>query len=141
MNRSTFVGIAFVACCVAAGLACAQGTLRVSVRFDDSAAAQQLQVPEGGHATIYTGQSPPLREQRYIQTPAGVIPQQVTAVQDSRRGFEIVPRLAGSRVQVDIAGATGTTSASGPLGEWFALGAVATEAGSRRVWIKVEALP
>jgi hypothetical protein len=118
---------------------------------------QRLQMLEGGHATIYTGQSQPVREQRYIQTPNGVISQEVTAIQDMRMGFEIVPRLSGSSVQVDIAGAHGTTTASGPLGQWFELGAVA-QGGSRddrgiassasrsmsetrRVWIKVDPLP
>jgi hypothetical protein len=118
---------------------------------------QRLQVLEGSHATIYLGESRPVRERRYIQTPTGVIAQEVTVVQDSRMGFEIVPRLSGASVQVDIAGAHGYTTASGPLGEWFELGAVA-QSGSRddrgigssasrsmsetrRAWIKVDPLP
>ena len=119
--------------------------LQISVRFDSSASGaervdQRVQVLEGSHAMIYTGQSQPIRERRYIQTPGGVVSQEVTVLQDTRMGFEVVPRLAGSRVQVDIAGANGYASASGPLGQWFELGAVATATGSRRVWIRVEPL-
>jgi len=136
---------------------------RVEIRAGDSSSSameridQRLQVLEGGHAMIYTGQSQPVRERRYIQTPGGVVSQQVTVLQDTRMGFEVVPRLAGSRVEVDIATANGYTTASGPLGEWFELGAVAMGASradrglasssrsstseTRRAWIKVDALP
>lgn len=102
---------------------------------------QRVQVLEGGRAMIYTGSPQPLRERRFIQTPGGVISQEVTVLQDTRAGFEVVPRVTGSSVRIDIAGANGSTSASGPLGQWFELGAVASAAGSRRAWIKVEALP
>ncbi len=118
---------------------------------------QRVQVLEGSRAMIYTGQSQPLRERRYIQTPGGVVSQEVTVLQDTRMGFEVVPRLAASTVQIDIATANGYMTASGPLGQWFELGAVATGASrnergiapqsrsntseTRRAWIKVEALP
>lgn len=127
------------------------GGSRVEVRARDSSASaqervdQRLQVLEGSHARVYTGQSQPVRERRYIQTPGGVVSQEVTVLQDTRAGFEVVPRLVGSRVQVDIVDANGTNAgyatASGPLGEWFELGSVATAGETRRVWIKVEALP
>jgi type II secretory pathway component GspD/PulD (secretin) len=118
---------------------------------------QTVQVLEGARATIYTGESRPVRERRYIQTPAGVVSQEITVVQETTTGFDVVPRLVGSRVQIDIASANGATTASGPLGEWFELGAIAEQdtrasaglassasrasAGTRRVWIKVERLP
>jgi hypothetical protein len=136
---------------------------RVDIRarqLDSSGAErvdQRVQVLEGSRAMIYTGQSQPVRERRYIQTPGGVVSQEVTVLQDTRMGFEVMPRLAGSTVQIDIATANGYTTASGPLGEWFELGAVATGANrnersiasqsrsntseTRRAWIKVEALP
>lgn len=139
------------------------GGSEVEIRARDSRTSaeervdQRLQVLEGSHAMIYTGQSQPVRERRYIQTPGGVISQEVTVLQDTRTGFEIVPRLAGSSVQVEIAAANGTTTASGPLGAWFELGAVASSASraasgiassrqsttseTRRVWIKVDPLP
>lgn len=135
----------------------------VEVRARDSTSSaegridQRVQVLDGSHATIYIGQSEPVRERRYIQTPGGVVAQEVTVLQDTRMGFELVPRLAGAGVQVDIAGASGSTTASGPLGEWFELGAVAmggrrvdrgiasssrsATSETRRVWIKVDALP
>ena len=119
----------------------------VEFRARDSSSGEQAQVDqrvavlEGSHATIYTGQSRPVRERRFIQTPGGVVSQEVTVVQDTRMGFDVVPRISGSTVRVEVAGSTGTTRASGPLGEWFELGAVASERGSRRVWIKVDARP
>jgi type II secretory pathway component GspD/PulD (secretin) len=135
----------------------------VEIRARDSTARseervdQRVQVLEGSHAMIYTGQSQPVRERRYIQTPAGVVSQEVTVLQDTRLGFDVVPRITGSTAQVDIATANGTTTASGALGEWFELGSVAmagsragggiassaqsTTSETRRVWIKVDALP
>jgi hypothetical protein len=135
--------------------------VEIRARQSDSSGAervdQRVQVLEGSRAMIYTGQSQPVRERRYIQTPGGVVSQEVTVLQDTRMGFEVMPRLAGSTVQIDIATANGSTTASGPLGEWFELGAVATGANrnergiasqsrsntseTRRAWIKVEALP
>lgn len=139
------------------------GGSRVDIRARDSSASadervdQRVQVLEGSRAMIYTGQSQPVRERRYIQTPGGVVSQEVTVLQDTRAGFEVLARLAGSTVQVEIAGTNGYTNASGPLGEWFELGAVASGADraeggiasaersatseTRRVWIKVDALP
>ena len=139
------------------------GGSNVEIRARDSSASgegrvdQRLQVLEGSRATIYTGQSQPVRERRFIQTPGGVVSQEVTVLQDRRMGFDVVPRVTGSTVQVEIAGSTGYTSASGPLGEWFELGAVAmagdrasrgiasssqsATSETRRVWIKVDALP
>jgi hypothetical protein len=135
----------------------------VEIRARDSASSaearvdQRVQVVEGGRATLYTGDSRPVRERRYIQTPGGVVSQEVTVVQDSRMGFDVVPRLAGSRVELEIATANGFTTAAGPIGEWFELGAVAQSrerddrgiassssrsAGeTRRVWVRVDRLP
>ena len=135
----------------------------VEIRARDAASSgdlrvdQRIQVLEGGHATIYAGQSEPVRERRYIQTPGGVVSQEVTVLQDARLGFDLVPRITGSGVQVEIAGSAGYTSASGPLGEWFELGSVAmagnrADSGiassaraatseTRRVWIRVDVLP
>jgi hypothetical protein len=139
------------------------GGSNVEIRARDSSSGaearvdQRLQVLDGSHATIYLGASRPVRERRIIQTPAGPVPQDVIVEQDSRLGFDIVPRVSGSTVQVDVAGANGYTTASGTLGQWFELGALAgsrtrMESGigslsgsaaseSNRVWIKVEALP
>lgn len=106
---------------------------------------QRVQVLEGSRAYIATGQSRPLR------MPDG------TVIQELATGFEVVPRLAGSLVQLDIAQPQGVvTSTTARLGEWTELGGIeqATSrqdrgigsassrraAESRRVWVKVEAL-
>lgn len=140
---------------------------RVEVRGEDSQARigervdQRVQVMDGGRATILTGQSRPVRQRQFIQTPSGVVSQEVTVVQEATSGFEVVPRVSGRTATVEIfasrAGSTAASSvASGPLGEWFELGAMAggaardergigsasraTATESRRVWVKVEAL-
>ncbi len=114
---------------------------------------QRVQAHDGGRAMIYTGASRPLRQRQYIQTPAGVVSQEVTVVQELTSGFEVIPRVAGDRVQVEVAQQRETaasyqraaTTASGRLGEWFELGAVAMSANgageTRRVWIRVDELP
>jgi len=50
-----------------------------------------------------TGASRPLRRRQYIQTPAGVVSQEVTVVHEMTSGFEVIPRLIGDRVQVEVA--------------------------------------
>lgn len=122
---------------------------------------QRVQTLDGGRATIFTGQSRPVRQRQLIQTPAGVVSQEVTVVQETTSGFEVVPRVSGNRVTMAIyssraGGTTASSTASGPLGEWFELGSVVMSgerdergigsvsrgAGgeTRRVWVKVEAL-
>ena len=97
-------------------------------------------------------------QRQMIQTPAGVVAQETIVMQDIGTGFDVVPRVAGDRVFIDIGSQRETqrmvSTVSGPLGEWFSLGAVA-EAGARdsrgigsasasrgsetrRVWVKVE---
>ena len=140
------------------------GGSRVDVRAHGarSAAAdrvdQRLVVLEGGRAFITTGQSRPLMQRQMIQTPAGVVGQETIVMQDIGTGFDVAPRVAGDRVFIEIGSQRETqrivSTVSGPLGEWFSLGAVA-EAGARdsrgigsagasrtsetrRVWVKVE---
>ena len=119
---------------------------------------QRLLVLEGGRAYITTGQSRPVVQRQMIQTPAGVVGQETIVMQDIGTGFDVVPRVAGDRVFMDIGSQRETqrivSTVSGPLGEWFSLGAV-SEASSRdsrgigsasaargsetrRVWVKVE---
>jgi hypothetical protein len=131
----------------------------------DERVDQRVQALEGARATILTGESRPLRQRQYIQTPAGVVSQEVTVVQEMTSGFEVVPRVSGDTVQVEIvqqrASASGYeragTTASGRLGEWFQLGAVAMGGSrdssglasasqssggeTRRVWIRVDEIP
>ena len=122
---------------------------------------QRVQALDGARATILTGESRPVRTRQYIQTPAGVIPQEITVLQETTSGFEVIPRLIGNSVEVQIAqqrpGTEATSTASGRLGEWFELGQVAMSsardergiassgrasgAETRRVWIKVDEAP
>lgn len=125
----------------------------VEVRARDSSTQaqervdQRVQALDGGRALILTGESRPVGQRQYIQTPAGVISQQVTVVQETTAGFEVMPRVVGNRVEVQIAGqrpgSAVATTASGRLGEWFELGRVATNAGgeTRRVWVRVDEVP
>jgi type II secretory pathway component GspD/PulD (secretin) len=140
---------------------------RIEIRGRDSQSQaeervdQRLQMLEGARAMIQTGPSRMVRQRRIIQTPAGPVPQDVIVEQDMTSGFEVVPRVSGSMVTMDIyasrAGSTTVSStASGRLGEWFELGSVVASAArderglgsavsraggeSRRVWVKVDAL-
>jgi hypothetical protein len=144
---------------------------RIEIRGQDSRASgeervdQRVQVLEGARATIYTGESRPVRQRQLIQTPAGVVSQEVTVVQDLTSGFEVIPRLSGNTVTVELAQQRATragyqgaqTAASGRLGEWFELGSVAMSSAreargiassaaasggeTRRVWIRVDEIP
>jgi hypothetical protein len=122
-----------------------QSSSRADERVD-----QRVQVLEGGRAMIFTGQSRPL------VTREGVV------VQDLATGFEVVPRISGDNVYLDLAPQRETpqsferasSSVSGRLGEWLELGAAAGSATredrgiasaggaraaqSRRIWVKVE---
>ena len=123
---------------------------RIELRAADSSSRgeeridQRLQVLEGGRGTIAMGKS--------------------SALRDRATGFEVVPRVVGDSVTVDIisqrergASFQGiSTTASGRLGEWFEVGGAVTgssrdERGiaslgnsskneSGRVWLKIEEL-
>jgi hypothetical protein len=124
-----------------------------NVRIEDrrstgsESVAQQVQVLEGGEASVSTG------ELRYWA--------------DASTGMIVVPRLAGSNVTLDlyaqqerfvrggaIQGQRAATTVSGRLGEWIELGGASTRSVSsgagtfgaresarsadRRMWLKVE---
>jgi hypothetical protein len=159
--------------------------LQISVRFDDASSRsrsgfdvregvqdstrsheervdQRIRVLDGGRAMIFTGPQQSVSQRQMIQTPAGVVSQPVTVVQDRTSGFEVVPRVAGNTVQVEILtqrkGTSGASApASGALGRWFELGSVemsnsrdqrnitgarsSQTSETRRVWVKVDELP
>ena len=131
--------------------------LTISVRFDnaqqtarsglsqdsrsslDERVDQRIQVLEGGRALISGGESRPLRQRQVIQTPGGPVVRETTVIQGASTGFEVVPRLSGTTVYLDIApqreqfgpGGSGAirservaTTVSGRLGEWIDLGGV-----------------
>ena len=143
----------------------------IDVRAQDSRSLgnervdQRVQTMDGAPATILTGASRPVSQRQYIQTPIGVVSQPVTVMQETTSGFQVVPRVVGNTVQVEIVQQRETpasyqraaTAASGRLGEWFELGQVAMGARrdergiasanqvsggeTRRVWIRVDELP
>jgi hypothetical protein len=136
---------------------------RIEISGEDSRSSgsdrvdQRVQVLEGGHAFIATGVSR-----------AGVVGQETIVFQELTTGFDVVPRLSGKNVFLDITprreapGATPgsaeiqrlATTVSTYLGEWVEIGGSAgsaareergiasasraQEIGSRRVWVKVE---
>jgi hypothetical protein len=159
--------------------------LQISVRFDNAVDAsrigasrfdlserdridQRIQVLEGGRAVIAAGQSRPLPVRQIVQTPRGPVVTETTVIQDIETGFEVVPRLSGQTVFLEIAPQRETpgalpgsvraqgaaTSLSARLGEWveiggidqdlardtqgFATGRQARGMESRRIWVKVE---
>ena len=104
---------------------------------------QRIQVIEGGRAFIATGQSRSVPQRQIIRTPGGVVAQETIVVQEALTGFDVVPRLSGSRVVLEIApqrdtlGASSsgsvqsqrlTTTVETRLGEWTELGSAAREA-------------
>jgi type II secretory pathway component GspD/PulD (secretin) len=108
---------------------------------------QRIQVLEGGRAVIATGESRPLRERQVYRTPGGAVVTEGTVIQEAATGFEVVPRLSGSNVFLEIApqrenfaaGAGGAmqseraaTTVSGRLGEWIELGAASASAARSR---------
>jgi len=128
----------------------------------DERVDQRLQLVEGGRGVIHTGHSQPLRQRQIIQTPGGVVAQETIVMQDRATGFEVVPRLSGETVHVDIAPQResgesfqrASTTVSARLGEWFEIGGAAASASregrgiasasrsasaeTRRIWLKVD---
>jgi hypothetical protein len=134
-------------------------TAEESRRTSGERVDQRLQVLEGGRAFIFTGQSRPLR------VPGS------TEIQDIESGFEVIPRLTGDRVVLEVAaqrempgarpgqvqGQRVATTVTTRLGEWAEVGGTASQearddrgigavrttrtAQSRRVFLKVEELP
>ena len=124
-----------------------EGNSSAAVRIDNTSSRQdervdqRVQVLEGGRATIATGQSRPLRQRQVIRTPGGQVVQESTVIQDATTGFEVVPRLSGGDVILEIApqrenfapGRSGAiqgeriaSTMSARLGEWFELGGTAS---------------
>lgn len=129
---------------------------------------QRVQVLEGGRAYIATGTSRPLRQRQVVRTPGGTLTSETTVIQDLATGFEVVPHVSDGNVILDIApqretpgalpgsvrGSRMAGSVSGPLGEWFEIGAAvessvrdargilssrtARAGAARRIWVKVE---
>jgi hypothetical protein len=152
------------------------GGASVDLRLQDGRAnasgqgVHQIQVLEGQPAMIRSGQSAPVPVRQTIRGPDGV-----TRVIDSLdyretgSSVQVLPRLAGEQVILDILpergepGPSGTvavqrlaTQVSGRLGEWIELGGIVQESSAqqsgllgstsragreaRRTWVRVEEL-
>ena len=112
--------------------------LEISVRFDEDArVVQRVRTVDGGRAQILAGPSRPAQKRQYIETPAGRIPQEITVSQEQTPSFEVLTRVLDRSVHVQ----TSAGNASGSLGEWLKLGAVAAEGATRTVWVKVDEIP
>lgn len=141
MNRCALV---LIACLgwptpwAAAQSAFRNSALEISVRFDDDLRiAQRVRTEDGGRVAILAGPSRRVENRQYIQTPVGPISQQVTVAQEQTPSFELLTRVLDQSVHVQ----TGAVSASGRLGDWLKLGAVADGRGTTRtVWIRVDEL-
>lgn len=102
---------------------------------------QRIQVLEGGRARIATGASRPL------QLRDGAV------LQDIATGFDVIARLAGDSVlleiapQREVAGAVtrgsvqvqrASSTLRARLGEWMELAGIDDASSSRRIWVKVD---
>lgn len=100
---------------------------------------QRIQVLEGRRAHIATGASRPLELR------------DGTLIQDIATGFDVIPRLAGDTVLLEIApqravgGGDGrvqvqraSSTLRARLGEWVELAGVEETGSSRRIWVKVD---
>ena len=138
MNRGALVLIACLAWPTLAQNTLKNSALEISVRFDDDAnVAQRVRTVDGGRAQILAGPSRPAQKRQYIETPAGRIPQEITVAQEQTPSFEVLTRRLDESVHVQ----TSAGSASGLLGQWLKLGAVASGGATRTVWIKVDEVP
>jgi hypothetical protein len=134
----------------------------------ESRIGQRVQVLEGARALILFGESRPVTVRERIQTPLGPVGGDRIVVREAASGFEVVPRVSGQRVELEIApqrerfssgtGAVDTqrvaTTASAALGEWFEIGGAVEHAlsssggiastsrsrssGSRSIWVRVD---
>jgi hypothetical protein len=150
---------------------------RADLRIEDSRSSQdervdqRIQVVEGGRALIGSAQARPLVQREVIADPRGPhfgpVVRDVTVFQEANTGFEVIPRLSGGNVFLEIAPQRESLAAggalqservvstvSGRLGEWIELGGASTASASsgsgilssrqasagaeRRVWVKVE---
>ncbi len=139
-----------------------RSSVTIRGRSDDTAfderVDQRVQVLDGGHAFIATGETRPIRQGVVTVTPHGRTYSQGTDFQSASTGFEVVPRVTGDRVILEVAPQRETFGApvgrggahmvetqraastvSARLGEWFELGGVDESAtgsaqgiGSRR---------
>jgi hypothetical protein len=119
------------------------GRIEARARHEQSAGAervdQRIQVLEGRRAHIATGASRPL------QLRDGSV------IQDLATGFDVIPRLVGDTVLLEIAPQRAVAGGDGRvqvqraastirarLGEWAELADIEATGSSRRIWVRVD---
>lgn len=108
--------------------------------LEDDRKTQQLQVLEGNHALVRSGQNVPVSQRQVIRHPWGTQVIDSTQYQEVSSGFYVLPRLNGDTVTLEISAQNdslapdgGTLAApvrgqqisstvSGRLGEWLVAG-------------------
>ena len=142
-----------------------QRRLQISVRFDDALESSRRDLAVGGSVSNQGVriEGSARDSQRNL---AERVDYRVQSMDGGRatilageyqvRGFDVIPRVSGNMVSMQIVTSLTASTASGRLGEWFELGAIdrtaardergigsasqVTAAGTRRVWVKVDAL-
>jgi hypothetical protein len=121
----------------------ARGRIAARDIIASDANTQRVQVLEGNVAFIRVGQSVPVPSRQVVQTPYGTQVVETTQFRDFNTGFQVLPRVSGDTVTVEInpqreragrypgAGSVQgvSTVVSAPLGEWMEIGGT-SEAGS-----------
>ena len=138
-----------------------QRRLQVSVRFDDAMQSSRRELEASGSVSN-RGVRIEGSARDSQRSADGRVDQRVQTMDGGRAvilgydGFAVVPRVSGNLVSMQIVTSNTVSTASGPLGEWFELGAIdrsaardehgigsmsqAARTGSRRIWVKVDAL-
>jgi type II secretory pathway component GspD/PulD (secretin) len=161
---------------VASRIELRSGDSRAQVRIEDSRSVQEervdqrVHVLEGSRARIAAGEARPLEQRRVVRTPDGrVIHESTTVIEQATTGLEVVPRVSGETVHLEITpqreafapggairGERASTVVSGRLGEWIEVGGTAASgergergilsarearsSAGRGIWLKVEEL-
>jgi type II secretory pathway component GspD/PulD (secretin) len=138
-----------------------QRRLQISVRFDDAFDSSRRDLEVGGSVSnrgvVIEGSARDSQRNR-----ADRADYRVQAMDGGRatilmeEGVVVVPRVSGNMVTMQIVTTNTRQTVSGPVGEWFELGAIDRTAarsergigstsqgaatGTRRVWVKVDAL-
>lgn len=149
-SRRTVVGGAGVE--VRRGSDVVRGQVYDSRSAGSERVSQQVQVVEGGRATINVGTSVPVSLRQVVVGPGGAVVSESVVYRDLGTGFHAEPQLAGDNVTLTISpthdtpGAYGpgsaniqrlTTTVSGRLGEWMDIGGTIEErAGSESVALR-----
>jgi type II secretory pathway component GspD/PulD (secretin) len=113
---------------------------RISARdlVVSDANVQRVQVLEGNVAFISAGQSVPVPSRQVIQTPSGTQIVESTRFRDFSTGFQVLPRVSGDTVSVEINPRRDrpghfpgsgeiqgvSTIVSAPLGEWMEIAGI-----------------